>query len=452
MNGWPSQSLQRARVGCLIALGILASAGCANNRAMMPTPELYTGSAARPLFIGLPADEQRPQLDVLFITDRAEETDAQGLHFTADRGRSLVFGTATVDFGEGVSWSLLVEESESNQRPAPVELKLGPTTELGRFPAIPYSITQTPTGFSRDPSTIEMHEEAKQKLQAEITRRLAVAARKEVVLYVHGFHNSFEGAAVTIGELCHFLGREFVCAMFSWPAGGMRGLSFGYNVDRESGEYAVEDLLKTIRIIAETPGVQRIHLLAHSRGTAILTSALAELNIEAYMLGDTLGHQFRLGNLILLAPDIDFDVAVSKVFKVFSDPDLPFGVSANPGVVLSPWPGFKVTIYASPDDKALAASSWLSGSFARLGRVDESMLTPHEVDQLRMLRVVDFVQVRGHSDFFEHGYFISNPEVSSDIIAMVRYGLKPGQPGRPLEEIDGPFWRVPSTGGSTVAK
>ena len=452
MNIWPLQCLRRARVGIFIAAGILAIAGCASNRAMMPTPELYTGPTAKPLFVGLPADEQKPPLDVLFITDRAAERDGQDLRFTADRGRSLVFGTATVEFGEGISWKLLVEESTSNQRPASVELTLGPTIELGRFPDIPYSVVQTPTGFSRDPATIEKHEEAKQKLQAEITRRLAVTARKEVVLYLHGYHNSFEGAAVTIGELCHFLGREFLCAMFSWPAGGTRGLSFGYNVDRESGEYAVEDLLKTIRIIAETPGVERIHLLAHSRGTAILTSALSELNIEAYMLGTTLGQQFRIGNMILLAPDIDFDVAVSKIFKVFSDPDLPFGLTANPGAVLSPWPGFKVTIYASPDDKALAASSWLSGSFARLGRVDESMLTPHEVDQLRMMRVVDFVQVRGHSDFFEHGYFISNPEVSSDIIAMVRYGLKPGQPGRPLVEIDGPFWRVPTTAGSTVAK
>jgi hypothetical protein len=37
------------------------------------------------------------------------------------------------------------------------------------------------------------------------------------------------------GDLCHFLGREFVCSIFTWPAGGSRGLFFGYNVDRESG-------------------------------------------------------------------------------------------------------------------------------------------------------------------------------------------------------------------------
>jgi esterase/lipase superfamily enzyme len=61
---------------------------------------------------------------------------------------------------------------------------------------------------------------------------------------------------------------------------------------------------------------------------------------------------------------------------------------------------------------------------------------------MRMLGTVDVVQVRGTTDFFGHDYFVSNPEVSSDIIAMLRYGLKPNDPGRPLEEIVDPFWRV----------
>jgi esterase/lipase superfamily enzyme len=55
------------------------------------------------------------------------------------------------------------------------------------------------------------------------------------VLFVHGYANTFQDASFTMGELCHFLGREFVCAIFTWPAGGSRGLFMGYNVDRESG-------------------------------------------------------------------------------------------------------------------------------------------------------------------------------------------------------------------------
>ena len=49
---------------------------------------------------------------------------------------------------------------------------------------------------------------------------------------------------------------------------------------------------------------------------------------------------------------------------------------------------------------------------------------------------------------FGHGYFLSNPLVSSDLVAMIRYGLKPGDPGRPLVEIKGPFWRLASAAAS----
>jgi esterase/lipase superfamily enzyme len=262
------------------------------------------------------------------------------------------------------------------------------------------------------------------------------------VLFVHGYSDSFEDAALTMGELCHFLGREFVCGIFTWPAGGTRGVLLGYDVDRESSEYAVEDLLKTIRIIATTPGVQKIHLLAHSRGADTLGTALSELSVEAYMLRRSLAEQFNIGNVVLMAPDIDADVALSKIFKVISDPDLPFGAAPDPGVVMERSPDFKITIYVSPDDKALATSGWLFGSIARLGRIDAAMFTPHQIEEITTFGAVDVIQVRGRTDFFGHSYFVSNPEVSADIIAMLRYGVHPNEPGRPLEHVAGPFWRI----------
>ena len=212
-------------------------------------------------------------------------------------------------------------------------------------------------------------------MQAEIARRLALARRKEVVLFVHGYNTNFESAALTMGELCHFLGREFVCGIFSWPAGSQRGVLLGYGVDRESAEYAVEDLLKTIRIVGRTPGVERVHLIAHSRGTDTLATALAQLSAEAYMLRSSPEREFHIANVVLVAPDLDGDVAISKIFKVFSDPDLPFGERADAGALLPPAPGLRVTVYVSPDDKAIATADWLFGNIARLGRIDAAMLT-----------------------------------------------------------------------------
>jgi esterase/lipase superfamily enzyme len=435
----------RLRIGIFVSAIPLILAGCATTHPMMPTPVLYAGTQPKPLFAVAPAGSESPTLDLLFVTDRAPAKDGDGdVPYTAGRARFIAFGSTTVKFGDHLGWEELVKESTATERTVPLNLSLGSTKELGRFPRIPYELTVGPEGISRLPAVVEAHEKMKAELQAEIARRLDAARRKEVVLFVHGYHDSFEAAAMTMGELCHFLGRDFVCAIFSWPAGGRRGLLFGYNEDRESGEYAVEDLLKTIRIVAGVPGVQRIHLLAHSRGTDILATALAELSVEAYALGETLAHQFKIGNVILVAPDIDADVALAKIFKVFSDPDLPFNGRANPGVALKPSPEFKVTIYASPNDKALATSGWIFGSLARLGRIDATMFTAHQIDEIRTFGAVDVIQVRATTDPFGHSYFVSNPEVSADIIAMLRYRLQPNEPGRLLNEVVRPFWRVPT--------
>jgi esterase/lipase superfamily enzyme len=272
--------------------------------------------------------------------------------------------------------------------------------------------------------------------------------RKEVVLFVHGFNNTFSEAALTMGEMCHFLGREFVCAIFTWPAGGTRGILFGYNEDYESSVFAAEHLRKAIRAIAGTPGLERVHLLAHSRGTDLLATTLAALGAEAYMQQTTLPRRFKIGNVVLMAPDIDADVAVAKILAVQSDPDLPHGMAPNPGAVFESTPGFRVTAYVSPDDRALAASSWLFGSLLRFGRVEASMMTPQQIEQMRRVGLVDIIQISGTTDVFGHGYFRSNPRVSADLIATLRYGLRPNEPGRPLEEVRRPFWRIPAEAGT----
>ncbi len=424
---------------------LLGLAGCATNYPLMPTPTLYTGAQAQPLFTRAPADVQAPPLDLLFITDRAPATSPDEPEpYTADRSRSMAFGSATILFGQDMTWDTLVKQSLLVERPTPTNLKLGPTKELGRYPRIPYDVAAAPAGLTRAPAVVDAHEAANRALQAEIARRLALSPRKEIVLYVHGVSNSFTDAALTMGEMCHFLGREFVCAIFTWPAGGKHGILFGYEEDYESSTFAVEHLRKAIRTIADTPGLERIHILAHSRGTDVLATALSELSFEAYMQKTTLPRRLKLGNVVLMAPDLDIEVAPEKILAIISDPDAPYGAAPDPHAVFQALRPFHLTIYVSPDDKALATSGWLFGSLARLGRVDTTVLTPEQIALASRLGFLDVVQVRGTTDLFGHGYFVSNPRASADLIAMLRYGLQPNEPGRPLVEVKRPFWRVPS--------
>ena len=57
---------------------------------------------------------------------------------------------------------------------------------------------------------------------------------------------------------------------------------------------------------------------------------------------------------------------------------------------------------------------------------------------------VDLVVYEGkRTDFFGHSYFQSNPEVSADLIELVRNGTEPGAPGRPLVRAGKVSWVFP---------
>ena len=107
-------------------------------------------------------------------------------------------------------------------------------------------------------------------------------------------------------------------------------------------------------------------------------------------------------------------------------------------------PGVHITCYVSSGDKALTLSQFLFGSVVRLGRLDVARLDKEQAaKEARLAYLVDFTEVEGAPGFIGHRYFTSDPAVNSDLVALIRYGLKPGEPGRPLEEIRRPFWRIP---------
>src|SRR5690242_10963881 len=128
----------RPAAGVAFVLALVLT-GCATTHDLMPTPVIYRGPDARPLFDTVPVDDKPPSLDLLFVTDRAAARQADGLRYTAGRSRSVAFGSATIQFGEGLDWKRLIEESTTRHADG-VQLKLGSVTELGRFPPIPYEV------------------------------------------------------------------------------------------------------------------------------------------------------------------------------------------------------------------------------------------------------------------------------------------------------------------------
>lgn len=133
----------------------------------------------------------------------------------------------------------------------------------------------------------------------------------QINIFIHGFNNSFDWAAVSLAELWHFIGRPGVPLLYSWPAA--HGGLFGYFADRETGEFTIYHLKNLIRLLTSFPEVERINLIAHSRGASVATTALRELIIEARAGGSNPRKHFRIENLILAAPDLDFDIVRQRL-------------------------------------------------------------------------------------------------------------------------------------------
>ena len=267
-------------------------------------------------------------------------------------------------------------------------------------------------------------------LQSEVQRRLNAATSREVVLYVHGFNETFATAAHTAAELCHFFGRSHVCSFFTWPASDTGNPLTSYISTTESALYSVSHLKKTIRTLARTPGVEGLHLLAHSRGSALLLNVMRELSIEAIAAGESPAEALKLEHLGLMSPDIDADVARQQLEIFASDPD-PITHWRSPQL-----PTFlrgRFTVYASPDDDALRLVKILFRSKPRVGQLSPDNISETIQDYFAKAGNVDFIVYEGkRTDRYGHSYFASNPRVSADLVELIRNGTQPGAPGRPL--------------------
>lgn len=425
---------------------LLLVGGCATKpRELMPTPLVYQETGGPPLFERRVAES--PSVDLLYITDRgepaAEEADLVGLPYGETRGRRIAFGSAEVRMVPGLAWDELVIQSQLRERTRKVDLELGEVVELGAFPTEPYDIQALPNGdIIRAPQVQARHDWATDALVGEVKRRLARSPRKEVVLFVHGFNETFATAAFTAAELCHFLGREPLCAFFTWPASHTGNFLISYTNTTESAQYAVESLKKTIRLLASLPDVKRVNLLAHSRGAALMLSAVHRLLIESVAAGHEPVNSLKMGELVLFSPDVDMDIAAQRITSYVSDPDL---MTVWPEQRLPRGLHGQLTIYTSPQDRALLVSRILFRSRHRLGQLTADDIKPAGQRFLAKSGKVNLITYEGkRTDLFGHSYFTTNPEVSSDLIQLLRYGKRLGDPGRELIKTGPVTWEFPN--------
>lgn len=167
--------------------------------------------------------------------------------------------------------------------------------------------------------------------------------RREVVVYVHGFNNTFSEGVYRIAQLSHDLDMPGVAVHYSWPS---MGKPLAYVYDRDSALFARDGLQSLLREVAAA-GADRIVIVGHSMGAALVMETLRQMAIG----GDraTMG---RIAGVVLISPDIDVDVFRTQALRVGELPQ-PF------------------LIFTSKKDRALKLSARLTGQQDRLGTLED---------------------------------------------------------------------------------
>jgi esterase/lipase superfamily enzyme len=409
-----------------LLIAVAALSGCETRPLLMPTPNLHADAVEDP-FAGVPEDRRKSWVEVLYATDRRPDESMPGASlYGYERSLSLAFGACRVDLGAGLSWSELVRLSRTRHRDTEVPISLSWVNELVRFPPTPYRECLEDGKVVPDPRVMARAEACVAQVHRKLQDRLRRCRRKEIFLYVHGFNNSFEDAAVVAAEYWHFLGRVGVPVIFSWPAGSVGPLS--YFIDRESGEFAIHHLKMFLRMLGTCPGLEKVNIVAHSRGTDVLTTAIRELHMECGGEPRATREQFRFGRLVLAAPDLDIGVMRQR------------GAENGVGAVFE-----RSTVYFRGQDRAIKLAEWLFGSDRRLGQLTIGSMTEEERQAISLFPNMEMIEARVPSaDLVGHGYFHSSPAVSSDVILILRDNRRPGaEHGRPLIPQGPSLWLLP---------
>jgi esterase/lipase superfamily enzyme len=199
---------------------------------------------------------------------------------------------------------------------------------------------------------------------------------RDVLIYVHGFRQTFETAALDAARLSDGIRFRGETMVFAWPS---RAGLFDYPYDRESAMWSRDAFERVLDSLVANSTIGRVHIVAHSMGTMLALESLRQLYAR---YGDTAAD--RIGAVVFASPDIDMDVFSSSITRV--------GPLAR-----------RITVITATNDRALALAGRIAGGITRVGTAQKAAL------ERLGLRVIDASQ-QGWG-VINHDLFLSNAEV-----------------------------------------
>ena len=104
-----------------------------------------------------------------------------------------------------------------------------------------------------------------------LNERISKSANKEILIYIHGYNNSFKDAALSATALDSDLNFGGVTVLFSWPSNGEL---LRYGSDEQNVSDSRDDFLDFVRTLSNLQELKRIVVFAHSMGSRLPITAL----------------------------------------------------------------------------------------------------------------------------------------------------------------------------------
>jgi len=218
---------------------------------------------------------------------------------------------------------------------------------------------------------------------------LGGSAKKEVLVFVHGFRVGFEEAVMRAAQTTYDLHFEGLAALYSWPS---EGAVQRYTVDETNVMWSRPKFARFLSLVREQFGADTVHVLAHSMGNRLLVETLAAAPPPG-------SGAARLDQVVFAAPDIDAADFKGQVRT--------FGSKAA-----------RYTLYASSEDLALKASKAIH-KYPRAGESGFDLVVERPLD------TVDATSV--DTGFVGHSYYAENRSVLSDLFYLIRNGAPPDE-------------------------
>jgi esterase/lipase superfamily enzyme len=229
-------------------------------------------------------------------------------------------------------------------------------------------------------------DEFKAELASHVSGRIGV--NRDVLIFVHGYNTSFAEARWRAGQIVADSRFGGVPILFTWPS---RGGLLSYASDKDSAMASRDALQGLLEDVAKTPGISKIHILAHSMGGWLAMEALRQ---EAIANDRDLGG--HLGEVMLASPDIDLDVFTQQMARI---------APAN------------VTVFATSNDRALGLSSWIADDRPRVGAVNAAK--PQDRAALEKLGAKVYDLSAFSDGLIDHGIYADTPDVLHAIGAQL---------------------------------